>query len=161
MVYNRFINALLTMNKAINYKKPFLNGALLIKINLSSGSIVILRWCSMWSDFKMYIILTVACFTNGNASATLLSKPFKQLDEWLLLSIHAGRGLGLESDWKKMSPSEEVMLDCTELDQRLMLTRAFDLTSLLQYSNILCIQIRVLPRRDPQLFSSSGFGWHW
>lgn len=49
------------------------------------------------------------------------------------------------------------MLDCTGIDQWLMLTRAFDLTSLLQHSNLLCIQIRVLPRPDPQLFSSSGF----
>lgn len=151
-----------TINKAIiTVSKPSLKCALLIKINLPGGSVVILCWCSMWRSFRIYIILIAACFTNGNTRATLLSNPFKQPDECLLFQRTAGRRLGLETDWKKMSPWKEVMLDCAELDQRLMLTRAFDLTSLPRYSNLLCIQIRVLQQPVPQLFSSSGFGWHW
>lgn len=43
---------------------------------------------------------------------------------------------GLETDWKKMSPWEEAMPDCAGIDHWLMLTRAFDLTSLPQHSNL-------------------------
>lgn len=151
-----------SINKAIiTVSKPPLKCALLIKINLPGGSVVILCWCCMCRYFQIYIILIAPCFTNGNTRATLLSKPFKQPDECRRFQRATGRRLGLETDWKKMSPWKEVMLDCAELDQRLMLARAFDLTSLPQYSNLLCIHIGVLQPPPPQLFSSSGFGWHW
>lgn len=80
-------------------------------------------WWSMWSNFRINIILIAACCTYGNTSSHLM--PFKRLDEWLIFECIRSRRLKLEDEWKEMSPWKEVSLDCTELDQWLMLTKPF------------------------------------